>query len=127
MRISDWSSDVCASDLHYYHTGNGGIEHAVLAEIGKVFPGALVFGADSHTCTAGALNASGIGFGSTDLAAALALGELWARVPETLRVDLTGSPAAYVTGKDDILEIIRRIGPDRAFKAAHAYTGRPAG
>src|SRR3546814_19947091 len=80
MRISDWSSDVCASDLHYYDTGNGGIEHAVLAEIGKVFPGALVFGADSHTCTAGALNASGIGFGSTDLAAALALGELWARV-----------------------------------------------
>lgn len=108
---------------HYYDTGNGGIEHAVLAEIGKVFPGALVFGADSHTCTAGALNASGIGFGSTDLAAALAVGELWARVPETIRVDLTGSPAAYVTGKDVILELIRRIGSDGALNAALEFGG----
>lgn len=107
----------------YYHTGNGGIEHAVLAEIGKVYPGALVFGADSHTCTAGALNASGIGFGSTDLAAALALGELWARVPEAIRIDLTGTPPFYVTGKDVILELIRRIGVDGALNASLEFGG----
>jgi 3-isopropylmalate/(R)-2-methylmalate dehydratase large subunit len=108
---------------HYYDTGNGGIEHAVLAEIGLVYPGALIFGADSHTCTAGALNAAGIGFGSTDLAATLALGELWARVPETIRVDLAGAPADFVTGKDVILDIIRRIGSDGALNAALEFGG----
>ncbi|MBB6306077.1 3-isopropylmalate dehydratase large subunit [Xanthobacter tagetidis] len=107
----------------YYHTGNGGIEHAVLAETGRVYPGALVFGADSHTCTAGALNASGIGFGSTDLAAALALGSLWARVPDAIRVDLTGALPVYVSGKDVILEIIRRIGVDGALNAALEFGG----
>jgi 3-isopropylmalate/(R)-2-methylmalate dehydratase large subunit len=109
--------------VHYYDSGNGGIEHAVLAEIGKVYPGALVFGADSHTCTAGALNASGIGFGSTDLAAALALGELWLRVPDAIRVDLEGSQAPYITGKDVILELIRRIGSDGALYAALEFGG----
>ncbi len=102
----------------YYDSGNGGIEHAVLAEIGKVYPGALVFGADSHTCTAGALNASGIGFGSTDLTAALALGELWLRVPDAIRVELEGAAAPFVTGKDVILELIRRIGSDGALYTA---------
>lgn len=108
---------------HYYDTGNGGIEHALLAEIGRVYPGALVFGADSHTCTAGALNAAGIGFGSTDLAAALALGELWVRIPEAVRVDLAGAPADFVTGKDVILEVIRRIGSDGALNAALEFGG----
>lgn len=108
---------------HYYDSGNGGIEHAVLAEIGKVYPGALVFGADSHTCTAGALNAAGIGFGSTDLAAALALGELWMRVPDAIRVDLEGAAAPFVTGKDVILELIRRIGSDGALHAALEFVG----
>jgi homoaconitase/3-isopropylmalate dehydratase large subunit len=85
---------------HYYDTGNGGIEHTLLAELGLVRPGGVVFGADSHTCTAGAFNASGMGFGSTDLAAVLALGELWVRVPDAIRVDLTGAPGPFVTGKD---------------------------
>lgn len=103
---------------HYYHTGNGGIEHAVLADIGRVYPGALIFGGDSHTCTAGSLNAAGIGFGSTDLAAALALGELWARVPDTIRVDLAGRPSPYVSGKDVILDVIRSLGSDGAVNAS---------
>jgi 3-isopropylmalate/(R)-2-methylmalate dehydratase large subunit len=83
----------------------------------------LIFGADSHTCTAGAFNASGIGFGSTDLAAALALGELWARVPEAIRVDLTGQPDRFVTGKDVILTLIGRIGADGALYASLEFGG----
>jgi 3-isopropylmalate/(R)-2-methylmalate dehydratase large subunit len=89
-----------------------------LAEIGKVLPGALISGADSHTCTAGALNASGIGFGSTDLAAAMAMGELRAAVPPSIRVDLYGAPDCFVTGKDIILEVIRRIEADGALDAS---------
>lgn len=108
---------------HYYDTGNGGIEHTLLGQIGMVHPGALVFGGDSHTCTAGAFNAAGMGFGSTDLAAALALGELWIRVPETIRIELTGKPAAFVTGKDVILTLIGRIGFDGAANAALEFGG----
>jgi 3-isopropylmalate/(R)-2-methylmalate dehydratase large subunit len=108
---------------HYYDSGNGGIEHAVLPEIGMVGPGGLVFGADSHTCTAGALNASGMGFGSSDLAAALALGELWVKVPSAIRIDLEGTPAPYVTGKDIILSIIAAIGSDGALNASLEFGG----
>ena len=103
---------------HLYEPGRGGIEHTLLEELGLVGHGTIVFGADSHTCTAGAFNALGIGFGSTDLAAGLATGSLWMRVPETIRVDLTGAPGPFVTGKDVILEIIRRIGVDGASDAA---------
>jgi 3-isopropylmalate/(R)-2-methylmalate dehydratase large subunit len=108
---------------HYYDTGNGGIEHAVIAELGLVQPGTLVFGADSHTCTAGALNASGVGFGSSDLAAAMALGELWLRVPETIRIDLTGRIGRFVSGKDVILAVLRLIGSDGALNAALEFGG----
>jgi 3-isopropylmalate/(R)-2-methylmalate dehydratase large subunit len=108
---------------HIYEPGRGGIEHALLAELGLVGHGSIVFGADSHTCTAGAFNALGIGFGSTDLAAALATGSLWMRVPETIRVDLAGEPGPYVTGKDVILEVIRRIGVDGADGAALEFGG----
>ena len=103
---------------HLYEPGRGGIEHTLLEELGLVGHGTIVFGADSHTCTAGAFNALGIGFGSTDLAAGLATGSLWMRVPDTIRVDLTGAAGSYVTGKDVILEIIRRIGVDGANDAA---------
>lgn len=103
---------------HLYEPGRGGIEHALLEELGLVGHGTIVFGADSHTCTAGAFNALGIGFGSTDLAAGLATGALWMRVPDTIRVDLTGATGPFVTGKDVILEIIRRIGVDGASDAA---------
>ena len=108
---------------HYYEPGTGGIEHTLIAQLGLVYPGCLIFGADSHTCTAGALNASGFGFGSTDLAAALALGELWARVPEAIRVDLTGKPDRFVTGKDVILTLIGRIGADGALYASLEFGG----
>ena len=109
--------------VHYYDSGNGGIEHAVLPERGLIGPGGLVFGADSHTCTAGALNASGMGFGSTDLAAAIALGELWVRVPHSIRVEITGKPRPFVTGKDIILSLIAAIGSDGAMNAALEFGG----
>ncbi|WP_043833073.1 aconitase/3-isopropylmalate dehydratase large subunit family protein [Muricoccus aerilatus] len=108
---------------HFYEPGNGGIEHTLLSELGMVGHGGIVFGADSHTCTAGAFNALGIGFGSTDLAAALAMGRLWMRVPESIRVELTGQPGPYVAGKDVILEVIRRIGSDGAADASLEFGG----
>lgn len=108
---------------HFYEPGRGGIEHTLLAELGLVGHGSLVFGADSHTCTAGAFNALGMGFGSTDLAAALATGRLWMRVPASIRVTLTGRPGPHVTGKDVILELIRRIGSDGALDCALEFGG----
>lgn len=108
---------------HHYGPGRGGIEHTLLAELGLVGHGDVVFGADSHTCTAGAFNALGIGFGSTDLAAALATGRLWLRVPGSIRVELTGAPGRFVTGKDVILEVIRRIGSDGALDASLEFGG----
>ncbi len=108
---------------HHYGPGRGGIEHTLLAELGLVGHGDIVFGADSHTCTAGAFNALGIGFGSTDLAAALATGRLWLRIPGSIRVELTGTPGRYVTGKDVILEVIRRIGSDGALDASLEFGG----
>src|SRR5215213_6969120 len=108
---------------HYYEPGRGGIEHTLLAELGMVGHGTIVFGADSHTCTAGAFNALGIGFGSTDLAGALAMGQLWMRIPASIRVELTGKPGPFVTGKDVILELIRRIGSDGASDAALEFGG----
>ena len=108
---------------HLYEPGRGGIEHALLPELGLVGHGSIVFGADSHTCTAGAFNALGIGFGSTDLAAALATGSLWMRVPDSIRVHLTGAPGRFVTGKDVILDLIRRIGVDGAMDAALEFGG----
>lgn len=108
---------------HFYEPGRGGIEHTLLAELGLIGHGGIVFGADSHTCTAGAFNALGIGFGSTDLAGALALGRLWMRVPDSIRVELSGTPGPHVTGKDVILELIRRIGSDGAADAALEFGG----
>lgn len=108
---------------HFYEPGHGGIEHALLDELGLVGHGTIVFGADSHTCTAGAFNALGLGFGSTDLAAALATGRLWLRVPESIRIEISGAPGAYVTGKDVILELIRRSGVDGAADATLEFGG----
>lgn len=108
---------------HLYDSGRGGIEHALLPEIGLIGPGGLVFGADSHTCTAGALNASGMGFGSTDLAAVLAAGELWVKIPPAIRIELSGKPKPFVTGKDIILSIIGQLGCDGALNAALEFGG----
>ena len=106
-----------------YDSGRGGIEHALLPEIGKIGPGGLVFGADSHTCTAGALNASGMGFGSTDLAAIMATGDIWVKIPHSIRVELTGHPQPFVTGKDIILCLIGQMGCDGALNAALEFGG----
>jgi 3-isopropylmalate/(R)-2-methylmalate dehydratase large subunit len=108
---------------HYYEVGKAGIEHALLPEQGVVLPGDLVIGADSHSCTYGALGAFGIGVGSTDLAAAFLTGEIWLIVPETMKFVLHGKLNKWVSGKDLILYIIGRIGVDGALYRAMEFTG----
>ena len=115
-------------DLEYYfEIGEMGVEHALLPEIGLVGPGDLVVGADSHTCTYGALGALATGVGSTDLAAAMATGRLWFRVPETTRVLATGEFARWVGGKDLILHLIGMIGVDGARYQSLEFAGPAAG
>lgn len=99
---------------HFYDVGTMGIEHALLPEQGMVAPGELVVGADSHTCTYGALGAFSTGFGSTDMAAAMATGRIWFKVPSAIRFELAGKPSKWVGGKDVILHIIGMIGVDGA-------------
>ena len=108
---------------HYYEVGKAGIEHALLPEQGVVLPGDLVIGADSHSCTYGALGAFGIGVGSTDLAAVFLTGEIWLIVPETMKFVLHGKLNKWVSGKDLILYIIGRIGVDGALYRAMEFTG----
>lgn len=108
---------------HYYPEGTGGIEHTLLPERGIVVPGDIVVGADSHTCTYGALGAFATGVGSTDLAYAMATGRTWFKVPETLRFEYHGRPRAWVTGKDFILHTIRLIGDDGALYMAMEFGG----
>ena len=107
----------------YFEVGQGGICHTVLPEQGLVLPGELIVGADSHSCTYGAVNCFATGIGSTDLAAAWALGELWFRVPETIKFVLHGTPQPYVEGKDYVLAVIGRIGGDGARYRAMEYDG----
>lgn len=97
-----------------YDPGNGGISHVVLPEEGFVVPGDIVVGADTHTCTYGALGAFATGVGSTDLAAAIALGEVWLRVPESIKVEITGSAQPWVGGKDIALRVIQELGAEKA-------------
>jgi 3-isopropylmalate/(R)-2-methylmalate dehydratase large subunit len=108
---------------HYYEVGEVGIEHALLPEQGIVLPGDLVIGADSHTCTYGALGAFATGVGSTDLAAAMLTGEVWFRVPETMKVVFHGEMKKWVSGKDLILHVIGLIGLDGARYKAMEFTG----
>lgn len=109
--------------VHYFEVGRMGIEHVLLPDEGLVVPGDLVIGADSHTCTYGALTAFSTGVGSTDLAAAMISGEVWLKVPESIRVVLTGRPGPWVEGKDVILYIIGKIGVDGALYRAMEYAG----
>jgi 3-isopropylmalate/(R)-2-methylmalate dehydratase large subunit len=108
---------------HYFEVGQAGIEHALLPEQGIVVPGDLVVGADSHTCTYGALGAFSTGVGSTDLAAAIITGELWFKVPETIKLVYTGKLKPWVGGKDLILYTIGKIGVDGALYQAMEFTG----
>ncbi len=108
---------------HFYEGGQVGVEHALLPEQGIVVPGDLIVGADSHTCTYGALGAFATGVGSTDLAAAMLTGELWFKVPPTIKFVIHGKRAKWVSGKDLILHIIGRIGVDGALYSAMEFTG----
>ena len=108
---------------NYFEVGAMGIEHALLPEQGLVGAGDLVIGADSHTCTYGALGAFSTGVGSTDMAAGMASGKAWFKVPSAIRFNLTGKLGRYVSGKDLILHIIGMIGVDGALYQSMEFTG----
>jgi 3-isopropylmalate/(R)-2-methylmalate dehydratase large subunit len=108
---------------NYFEMGRMGIEHALLPEEGLVLPGDVIIGADSHTCTYGALGAFSTGVGSTDLAAAMITGEIWFKVPESMKFIFYGKLKKWVTGKDLILYTIGKIGVDGALYKAMEFTG----
>ncbi len=113
--------------VHYFEIGKMGVEHALLPEQGIVVPGDLVIGADSHTCTYGALGAFATGVGSTDLGAVMATGQIWLRVPASIKFVLKGKKRRFVTGKDIILHIIGLIGVDGARYKAMEFVGETLG
>lgn len=117
--------DFCgANDVtHFYDVGKMGIEHALLPEKGLVSAGYAVIGADSHTCTYGALGAFSTGVGSTDMACGMAIGKAWFKVPSAIKFNLTGKLRKYVSGKDVILHIIGKIGVDGALYRSMEFTG----
>lgn len=108
---------------HYYDVGDMGIEHALLPEKGIVASGDCIIGADSHTCTYGALGAFSTGVGSTDMAAGMASGSAWFKVPSAIKFNLTGKLSPYVMGKDVILHIIGMIGVDGALYKSMEFSG----
>ncbi len=108
---------------HYYDVGEMGIEHALLPEKGLVPPGEAIIGADSHTCTYGAVGAFSTGVGSTDMGAAMATGQTWFKVPSAIRVHVTGKKKPYVSGKDVILTLIGKIGVDGALYQSLEFCG----
>ncbi|MCE5189938.1 MAG: 3-isopropylmalate dehydratase large subunit [Eubacteriales bacterium] len=108
---------------NFFDVGKVGVEHALLPELGLVKPGDLVIGADSHTCTYGALAAFSTGVGSTDMAAGMATGTCWLKVPTAIRFILTGKLKPWVSGKDVILHIIGKIGVDGALYQSMEFTG----
>lgn len=108
---------------NFYDVGSVGIEHALLPEKGLVAPGDCVIGADSHTCTYGALGAFSTGVGSTDMAAGMATGEAWFKVPGAIKFNLTGKLSRWVSGKDVILHIIGMIGVDGALYKSMEFSG----
>lgn len=117
--------DFCSEHAvtHFYDVGRMGIEHALLPEKGLVVPGDVVIGADSHTCTYGALGAFSTGVGSTDMACGMATGKAWFKVPSALKFVLKGKLQEYVSGKDVILHIIGKIGVDGALYKSMEFTG----
>ena len=108
---------------HYFEVGRMGIEHVLLPEQGLIGPGEMIIGADSHTCTYGALNAFATGVGSTDAGVAMAEGKTWFKVPETIKVVLEGKPAKWISGKDIVLDLIGKIGVDGARYKALEFHG----
>ena len=108
---------------NYFEVGEMGIEHALLPEKGLTVAGDVIIGADSHTCTYGALGAFSTGVGSTDMAAGMATGKAWFKVPSAMKFNLTGKPAAWISGKDIILHIIGMIGVDGALYKSMEFVG----
>ncbi len=111
------------SITNFFDVGQVGVEHALLPEKGLTAPGEVIIGADSHTCTYGALGAFSTGVGSTDMAAGMATGKLWFKVPDAIRVELKGKLSPYVSGKDVILHLIGMIGVDGALYQSLEFTG----
>ncbi|MCK5118741.1 MAG: 3-isopropylmalate dehydratase large subunit, partial [Candidatus Latescibacteria bacterium] len=107
----------------YFEVGQMGIEHVLLPEQGLVVPGDVIIGADSHTCTYGAVGAFATGMGSTDIASAMATGEIWMKVPPTIKFVFHGKAQKWVSGKDFILHTIGDIGVDGALYRAMEFTG----
>ncbi|MFQ6793341.1 MAG: 3-isopropylmalate dehydratase large subunit [Thomasclavelia sp.] len=119
--ILDFSTE---QELTYHmEQGKCGVEHAILPEMGIVVAGECIIGADSHTCSYGALGAFSTGVGTTDIATGMATGELWFKVPEAIKFVLTGKPTKYVSGKDVILHIINEIGVDGALYKSMEFVG----
>ncbi|WP_096023061.1 3-isopropylmalate dehydratase large subunit [Campylobacter lanienae] len=112
---------------NFFDEKDMGIEHALIPEKGLVVPGDVIIGADSHTCTHGAIGAFSTGMGSTDLAYAMITGKNWFKVPSTIKVEFIGKPAQHIYGKDLILEVIRQIGVDGALYKALEFTGDAIG
>ena len=108
---------------YFFDEKDMGIEHALLPEKGLVIPGDVIIGADSHTCTHGALGAFSTGMGSTDISFAIITGGNWFKVPESIKVELIGKPGKHIYGKDIILEVIRILGVDGALYKALEFTG----
>lgn len=108
---------------NFFDVGEMGVEHALLPEKGLVAPGEAIIGADSHTCTYGAVGAFSTGVGSTDMAAGMASGEAWFKVPSAIKFVLTGKPSKWLSGKDIILHIIGMIGVDGALYKSMEFTG----
>jgi len=116
--------DFCREQgIHYFEVGEMGIEHVLIPEQGLVLPGDVVIGADSHTCTYGAVGAFATGMGSTDIAAAMATGDIWMKVPPTINFVYNGTLGKWIGGKDLILYTIGDIGVDGALYAAMKFTG----
>ena len=113
----------CEQQILYFEVGQMGIEHVLLPEQGLVLPGDVAIGADSHTCTYGALGAFATGMGSTDIAAAMATGDIWMKVPPTIKLIYNGELRKWVSGKDLILYTIGDIGVDGALYSAMEFTG----
>ena len=111
-------------NLRIYDIGRGGICHQVMPEKGHVVPGTVIVGADSHTCTYGAFGAFATGIGSTEAAAVLATGKIWLKVPEALKINVTGKFPKYVTAKDLILSIIGKISVEGAIYESAEFTGQ---
>lgn len=119
--IREFSKDKAITN--YFELGEMGIEHGLIPEKGLVVPGDVVIGADSHTCTYGALGAFSTGIGSTDMAAGMATGKGWFKVPTAIKIELTGTLQGWVSGKDVILDIIGKIGVDGARYKSMEFTG----